>query len=338
MFAAAFVEQNPARCRQLIDRSLPGPDWRDAILWVLCVLVWSWVFGLLGEHIGAVLQLGFAQLGQGATRIVAMLGALGLIAGFAGRDFARQVALRGVGLGQALLIVLFALPLSIASDVVQQLAEVTRPHLRIESMLAGSGGQDPWHDGFLYACVLVPVCEEIFFRGFLGRGLMARYGVWAGVLVTSGLYGVFGMDLLHAGPRFVRALGYHAVYLSTKSILAPILLHALCNGLAFSVYMDNSASLKCLAVASIGVLVALLWRSQTVWRLPDAETWRPPYASAEMPPASLHAVASVRRPGWLWLAVAAGAYLLFAAGLGSRLASLFQEDAAMNRPTPALRR
>src|SRR5262249_22812770 len=76
------------------------------------------------------------------------------------------------------------------------------------------------------------LAEELWCRGFMGRGLVARFGVVGGVLLTSLFFG-----LLHLDPALILATGFlglclHFVYLTTRSLWLPMLLHFLTNSLA----------------------------------------------------------------------------------------------------------
>ena len=56
--------------------------------------------------------------------------------------------------------------------------------------------RESWMAILLLGCLLPAVGEELFFRGFLGRGLVARYGLVRGVALTSLAFG-----LLHLAPQ-----------------------------------------------------------------------------------------------------------------------------------------
>ncbi len=74
--------------------------------------------------------------------------------------------------------------------------------------------------------------SELFCRAFLGRGLVGNYGVILGVLFTSVLFG-----LMHIEPRqviYAPVMGVflHLIYLWTRSLLMPMLVHTLNNSLS----------------------------------------------------------------------------------------------------------
>ena len=74
------------------------------------------------------------------------------------------------------------------------------------------------------------VVEELWCRGFLGRGLVGRYGWPLGIGLTSLFFG-----LLHMFPPWyvlataVMGVGLHLVYFASRSLWVPMLLHALNN-------------------------------------------------------------------------------------------------------------
>jgi len=104
----------------------------------------------------------------------------------------------------------------------------------------------------LLICLVAPVCEEFFFRGFLqthlmdivkGRKRLFRFHFSYGLILTALIFGavhlsdVFLLDLSFVNAiinaalamLFGLLLGY--VYQETRSILGPILMHVCLNGL-----------------------------------------------------------------------------------------------------------
>jgi CAAX protease family protein len=86
-------------------------------------------------------------------------------------------------------------------------------------------------------CMVAPIAEEVFFRGFLFPVLRARAGVAWGVVITGALF-----SLVHAVGSPVEALivlfvlgaGLCLLYLRTGSLLPCIGLHALNNAISFA--------------------------------------------------------------------------------------------------------
>ncbi len=102
-------------------------------------------------------------------------------------------------------------------------------------------------------CVLAPICEEFFFRGFLQTHLMdrirghrtfLRFSLSHGLILTATVFGaahlldVFLLDLsppnASVNATFTVFLGLVIgyVYQESRSILTPILMHASMNGLS----------------------------------------------------------------------------------------------------------
>ncbi len=93
-----------------------------------------------------------------------------------------------------------------------------------------SGGGNFWLNLLLVA--LTPALfEELFFRGFLQRRAERATGVVGSILLTGILFGLFHLRLTQVLPLMV--LGCYFAYLAwnTGSLLIPIVLHFLNNGL-----------------------------------------------------------------------------------------------------------
>lgn len=108
-------------------------------------------------------------------------------------------------------------------------------------------------------CVLAPVVEEIFFRGFMFGAFLKRMPlVWAALL--DGL--VFGLGHAPAAPIQLIALGAFGVglcllYWRTQSIIPCMALHALNNSITFGATKDLDAGLfAAVVVLSVGTVIA----------------------------------------------------------------------------------
>ncbi|HYV34548.1 MAG TPA: CPBP family intramembrane glutamic endopeptidase [Gemmataceae bacterium] len=107
----------------------------------------------------------------------------------------------------------------------------------IMGLLAGDGdgplptsGSLPalWYALIVFA-VAPAVNEEIFHRGFLGRLLLGRYGVVVGVLFTSAIFAIVHGNIPQIVLAFIFGIVAHAIYLATRSLWVPILMHFLVN-------------------------------------------------------------------------------------------------------------
>lgn len=78
----------------------------------------------------------------------------------------------------------------------------------------------------LMGCVIAPLAEEIFFRGYALGGLARRGRANSGLLITSVIFAVAHFNPAGAIPLFVAGLVLGALYLKTGSLVAPIFAHA----------------------------------------------------------------------------------------------------------------
>ena len=89
---------------------------------------------------------------------------------------------------------------------------------------------------FLFALILIavlaPMSEEMFFRGFIYTAFRERYGVLYGVLISSGIFALFHILPQLMVPIFIIGVALSWLYEYRKSLVAPIMLHALNNLLA----------------------------------------------------------------------------------------------------------
>ena len=81
---------------------------------------------------------------------------------------------------------------------------------------------------WLYACILGPVCEEIFMRGFLLSALR-KYGDMFAAVFSGILFGLFHENLYQASYAIPMGIFLAAVAIKTKSIVPTIFMHIVCN-------------------------------------------------------------------------------------------------------------
>jgi membrane protease YdiL (CAAX protease family) len=84
---------------------------------------------------------------------------------------------------------------------------------------------------FVSAVVLAPIIEETIFRGLLFSRLTKKWGMTRAMIVSSVLFG-----LLHPDPvgKFVFGFVACVLYVHTQTLILPIVLHALHNGIVFA--------------------------------------------------------------------------------------------------------
>ncbi len=84
-------------------------------------------------------------------------------------------------------------------------------------------------------CVLAPLAEELFFRGYVFHTLMKERGpVWA-YLFSAGLFAVLHVNAAATLPIFVLGLILAFIFQRTGSLLPGIIAHGLNNALAFAI-------------------------------------------------------------------------------------------------------
>jgi membrane protease YdiL (CAAX protease family) len=182
------------------------------------------------------------------------------------------------------------------------------------------------------------VGEELWCRGFLGRGLVGRYGLVFGVLWTSLLFGLIHIDPRQGTMAALMGIVLHLLYLFTRTLWMPILLHFLNNSLAMIGVkvggelgkLDQApemipSQLYAAAVVLFVVVGSAIYSCRA--RLRDLETdggtWRPVYPGVAYPPAE--SITRVEHPPlhpiwWGFVLAAAGyfgwvVYRVLAAGL-----------------------
>jgi uncharacterized protein len=123
-----------------------------------------------------------------------------------------------------------------------------------------------------YAVLLAfvaPITEELFFRGFVFGVLREKIGVAGGALATGVVFGlvhVAGSPIETVGVLVILGVLLCLLYLRTGSLLPCIALHALNNGLSFTVTKDIPVAgaivivLAC-AGAAVGVAALVMQRA-----------------------------------------------------------------------------
>jgi hypothetical protein len=199
--------------------------------------------------------------------------------------------------------------------------------------------------------------EELWCRGFLGRGLVARYGFAVGTLLTSLFFGLLHVSPPHVAAAFVMGLMLHFVYLTTRSLWVPILLHFLNNSLSVvlsSKQFQRDGAFDALdqfskenplpfVAAAVFLLAAVGWAlyqsrarlvaahegsapseaSVEITRVPPLqghEPWQPAFAGVEYPPPQSGTVVIHPRPGRAAMLLVLIAVVNFAAVIALALA------------------
>ena len=123
----------------------------------------------------------------------------------------------------------------------------------------------------ILVCVLAPIAEELFFRGFCFTALRRRLGMWPAAAATGIIFGAIhlgGTEVEFVVPLMVFGFLLCLLYVRTGSIVPCIVLHALNNSLALGVSQGWDAWTLFAMIASVIVVLAislpLARRSQAV--------------------------------------------------------------------------
>lgn len=83
--------------------------------------------------------------------------------------------------------------------------------------------------------IVVPIGEELFFRGFLHNWLRNRLAMWPAILVSAFIFSAFHLIPLQAIMVFPMGIMTAWLYEKSKSLIAPITLHIINNFIALSI-------------------------------------------------------------------------------------------------------
>jgi uncharacterized protein len=109
-------------------------------------------------------------------------------------------------------------------------------------------------------CVVAPICEEIFFRGFVFTTFARRLGPAWGAVLAGGIFGLIHAPNPAAGLVALGVLGVAlcTLYWTTQSIIPCMALHALNNSISFGATKSLDAWVfLALVIGSVGLVVAI---------------------------------------------------------------------------------
>ena len=114
----------------------------------------------------------------------------------------------------------------------------------------------------LLVCVMAPIAEELFFRGFVFTSFRRTLGLPVAAVLTGAIFGAIhlgGTEIEFIVPLAVFGALLCMLYVWTNSLLPCIVLHALNNGLALGVAEDWGAwtPAAMLGAAAICLLITL---------------------------------------------------------------------------------
>lgn len=175
----------------------------------------------------------------------------------------------------------------------------------------------------VWIAIFPAISEELVFRGVVGRGLVARYGLVAGIGITSVLFAAVHLHPVHAIALLPLAVAIHVSYLATRSFLVPVLLHFLNNSWAVVAlfHQDSVEQAKeavnplledqlpadlALAAGACSLCIGMaIWQTRIVFRNSAGEVWNPhsilpdvPSEDSDYRPVKLRSSAAVVAACW----------------------------------------
>jgi membrane protease YdiL (CAAX protease family) len=278
--------------------------------------------------------LGVLGIAQVFAHSLIFIAALVLLRILAGRSWPRQVALRRPA-GIHFLLGVLGMPAFIvlgngAYYVIRHIFHVPSfsslglPGMEELDKISFTGWAIP---AAVFVIGVTPAfSEEFWCRAFLGRGLVGRHGVILGVLGTSFLFGLIHVDPAQGLMAMLMGVLLHFVYLTTRSLLMPMLLHFLNNSFAVIVVallprlakLDEGEPSIPLYTGSVLLLAGVCWalyasRARIVSAGPNA--WHPPFPGVVCPPPDSGAWIETPLPSSASLAAVAAGLTAFVVGL-----------------------
>ncbi|SDK97504.1 Membrane protease YdiL, CAAX protease family [Catalinimonas alkaloidigena] len=94
-------------------------------------------------------------------------------------------------------------------------------------------GYPGWENGILLFLIvgLVPLSEELFFRGFLYARFRTKFPVWGAILLSSGIFALTHLQPLQASNAALGGAVFALLYERSRSLWPSILAHTLHNGM-----------------------------------------------------------------------------------------------------------
>ncbi|HNK62734.1 MAG TPA: CPBP family intramembrane metalloprotease [Anaerolineales bacterium] len=138
------------------------------------------------------------------------------------RGFERREIFRGLGL-----LALVYIVVAVNNIVMTALGVVTQADV-VFDILGESASPIPL---VVATVVIAPIVEELFFRGFLFKGLRDQYGWKNALMFSSIIFSLFHMQVAALVPTFLLGALFAYIYQRTESVYPGMLLHFLVNSL-----------------------------------------------------------------------------------------------------------
>ena len=279
-----------------------------------------------------VLLFGTIQIAVIVSAIVAVLLRLG-------KNRRQALPLRAIPLQHCVMLGLLIFPLILFSGqlsvVFQQVLDAIAPNVPVldelnklgaKNEIAKLAEQASLTFLLLMIAVIPAIAEEIVFRGIIGRGLVARWGMLWGVLITTVLFAVVHVQPAQVLALMPLAICMHVAYLATRSFWAPMAIHFINNAAAVVVMKlfagsadmvdqaqqaDPSWTILVTSGCCALALISLIWKTRVQYVHADGTLWDPGYPSADIPSPEFATVSTCMRTRARSFVVAAVLIVLF---------------------------
>ena len=323
----------------------PGPGLPESILWLIGAMTVQLIGTVIGYVAITIKELASHNLdmqqAQDAVRAAGSVESLITVMSiasictlcFTGVAAILRLGARGfTGLGfhlpsplQAVLVVCLVLPLQLICSKLFQAIQSIVPDTGLEDFMKVLQPA-PLFPLIILVGVIPALWEELLCRGLVGRGLVSRWGVIPGMVMTSILFGIMHLNPAHALVVIPLGLALHFVYLTTRTLWAPMLLHFLNNAMSVVVLKQSDGvsgsaetdvvshlplPMLTVSVTMTVALLLLLWQTRTRFIQADGSEWNPGYSSLEVPPVELRGNIVRESPRRLLLACSAVCLLGF---------------------------
>ena len=92
---------------------------------------------------------------------------------------------------------------------------------------------------FVQVCVVAPIAEEIFFRGYLLPNVLERYGAPAALVLSTALFSILHFNLYQIASVALLGAILGILFLRTGTVRYPILFHFLHNTISFLILFHH---------------------------------------------------------------------------------------------------
>jgi uncharacterized protein len=249
----------------------PTPGFWESLGWIVVLIAVIGIIPYFGALVVAALAgVPLSRVMEPAMFVGQVAGAafaIALLRSRAGKGWVAEVGLNRLPVIPSLLAVLCVPGLQVFLGTIALLLKAALGMKDpIGDVLKESVTSFPWWFSVLVIAVGPAINEELWFRGFLGRGLLGRFGPTVGILLTSVLFGAFHLNPIQGAYATLLGVVLHLIYRATRSLWVPILTHfsfnlfaviatAISGGLS-EANQSVTAEGVTFAAVSLGVMVA----------------------------------------------------------------------------------